>query len=289
MVKGSKNVEINGQAVVRMCDSGIGETGPCVGRRWKPIMGSATVLANGRPLVRRNDATQHYACGPGVVIDGSPNVEAGGASAEPNQATVDAVVKYIYDEMIRNKEDARTQAIRTYNQRFLQSMEPNPYGMGTSSPDWYSFYRAMDEWKDLVGYDKLWDHKSFIRKEYGEYSYDLATNTSLPFDTWSNIHYGFVGEAAGFDQGTLLNGAGLAQWLNDHPNASRAEKLAKYAGFMLGGTADYDLPEDREAIRIGTALWKKYEEEGTLTEQDVKNAVMNSTNLLGALTGPVCC
>ncbi|MBK8253168.1 MAG: PAAR domain-containing protein [Polyangiaceae bacterium] len=283
---GSPNVDINGKAALRVCDKGVGETGPCTGNRWEPIMGSSTVEVNGKPLVRVTDMTQHFACGMGVMIDGSPNVVAGGAGQLPNQSTLDAVIKYIYDEMMRNKDDPRTARIRMNNEMFKASMQPNPFG--PSFPDWGSFYRAMDQWKDMVGYGKPWDHKSYISQNFGEYSYDAGTNTSLPFDTWSNIHYGFVGEAAGFDGKTLLDGAGLAQWLNDNPGASALDKAGKYAEFLGGNTAQYDHPEDQEAIKIGSELWKKYKETGSLTEQDVKDAVMRNKSLLGAIAGQVC-
>lgn len=286
-VEGSPDVEINGKAVLRVCDKGVGETGPCAGQRWEPIMGSSTIEVNGKPLVRKTDLTQHFACGPGVMIDGSADVEAGGAGALPDQAALDAVVQYIYDEMMRNKDDPRTQRILLNNRMFEASLEPNPFG--PSFPDFGSFYRAMDQWKDLVGYGKPWDHKSTILENYGEYSYDAASDTSLPFDTWSNIHYGFVGRAAGFDEKTLENGAGLAQWLNDHPDASWADKVAKYGEFILGGdSGQYDHPEDQEAIRIGSELWEKYQRDGTLTEQDVKDAVLANESLLGAVIGQVC-
>lgn len=269
-VKGSPDVDVNNKAALRVCDKGTGETGPCTGQRWEPIMGSGTVEVNGKPFVRKTDVTQHFACGPGVMIDGSPNVEVGGPGVLPNQAKIDALVKYIYDEMMKNKDDPRTKSIKGKN-------------------DWGLTYPAMDEWKDVVGYKKPWDHKPDILKKFGEYSYDSAGDMSLPYDTWSNIHYGFVGNAAGFDDKTLNSGAGLAQWLNDNPGASALDKAGKYADFARGvDLSGLDHPEDQEAIKIGEDLWKQYKKTGTLTEKDVKDAVMKKASVLGGVKGQVC-
>ncbi|WP_370865971.1 polymorphic toxin type 44 domain-containing protein [Chondromyces apiculatus] len=32
------------------------------------------------------------------------------------------------------------------------------------------------------------------------------------FDVWSNIHYGYVGRAAGFDRQTLIDGSNRSSW-----------------------------------------------------------------------------
>ena len=287
-IKGSDNVEINGRPAVRRCDQGIGLSGPCFFQKWVPVMGSSTVEVNGKPLVRKDDETQHFACGPGVMIDGSPKVVGGVAGTTTDTVSIDELVHYIYEEMMRNKDDPRTQRIKLNNDMFRSSMEPIPFSMSPPFPDWGSFYRAMDQWKDLVGYGKPWDHKPYILQNFGQTAYDPASNTSLTFDTWSNIHYGFVGRAAGFDGGTLKDGAGLAQWLNDHPDASDLVKAGKYAEFLGGGTGQYDHPEDQQAIQIGVDLWEKYKKTGTLTEADVKEAVLKAMGPLGGVTGHMC-
>jgi uncharacterized Zn-binding protein involved in type VI secretion len=280
--KGSPDVDINDKPALRVCDVGKGETGACTGQEWEPIMGSGTVEVNGKPLVRRTDETQHFACGPGRMIDGSPDVEAGGPGVLQNQAAVDALVKYIYDQMMKNKDDPRIKRILLNNQMFQSSLTSG--GM----PDLGSEYRALDQFKDLVGYKKPFDQKADIVQSYGQWSYDPATNTSVQYDTWSNVHYGFVGGAAGFDDPTLLNGAGLAQWLNDNKGASALDKAGKYGEFATGGdTARYDEPTDQEAIKIGSDLWKKYQKDGKLTEADVKDAILKSTKLK-AFAGHAC-
>jgi hypothetical protein len=246
-------------------------------------MGSGTVEVNGKPLVRRTDETQHFACGPGKMIDGSPDVEAGGPGVLQNQAAVDALVKYIYDEMMKNKDDPRVKRILLNNDMFKSSLTT-----GEGFPDLGSEYRAMSQWKDLVGYGAPMDHKGPIGENIGTWAYDPASNTGIEYQTWSNIHNGFVGEAAGFDQKTLLDGAGLAQWQHDNPGAGKLETLGKYGEFATGGTAQYDQPDDQAAIKIGGELWEKYKKDGKLTEQDVKDAVLRHKDELTSVTGAVC-
>jgi hypothetical protein len=67
---------------------------------------------------------------------------------------------------------------------------------------------------------------------YGRWEYS--------YDVWSNIHYGFIGTAAGFDAETLHGKGGL----NGIPSAD-----------VLIGVDD---PEDIEAEQIGTDLWQSY-------------------------------
>lgn len=45
-------------------------------------------------------------------------------------------------------------------------------------------------------------------QKHGEYDYF--------YDIWSNIHYGYVGVALGFSAAEMINGAGLAQALDDY-------------------------------------------------------------------------
>ncbi|MFB7225564.1 polymorphic toxin type 44 domain-containing protein [Streptomyces sp. NPDC056227] len=61
----------------------------------------------------------------------------------------------------------------------------------------------------------MWDHKPILREKYGlslEYEEDLhlkipGKDATLFYDAWSNIHYGFLGRAAGFTGKQLHAGA----------------------------------------------------------------------------------
>jgi len=77
------------------------------------------------------------------------------------------------------------------------------------------------------------------------------------YEVVANIHYGYVGKAAGFTDIELLAGAGMAQ-LKDHlldpvlegkdPNRDAIGPLGTY----------FDEPEDQAAIQIGIDLYSKY-------------------------------
>jgi len=75
---------------------------------------------------------------------------------------------------------------------------------------------AMLLWALKVGSKSEWDHKDTIKARfpsratgrhqsghlYGDYTYSV--------EIWSNIHYGYVGMAAGFSESVLIKGAGVA-------------------------------------------------------------------------------
>jgi uncharacterized Zn-binding protein involved in type VI secretion len=74
-VQGSPNVMINGLAAIRQNDPGVA-CACCFTNMFRAQGCSTTVLANGRGLVRKGDATAHCEpqSFPGDVITGSPNV-----------------------------------------------------------------------------------------------------------------------------------------------------------------------------------------------------------------------
>lgn len=75
-IRGSPNVMVNGRPALRVGDPGI--HAPCCGHNtWNAATGSATVFINGQSAHRLGDRTRHCG-GPGQLIEGSPNVIAGG-------------------------------------------------------------------------------------------------------------------------------------------------------------------------------------------------------------------
>lgn len=75
-VQGSPNVLVNNRPAVRVGDKGI--HAPCCGpNMWEAVTGSTTVLINNKPAHRLGDMDRHCG-GPGVLIEGSPNVIVGG-------------------------------------------------------------------------------------------------------------------------------------------------------------------------------------------------------------------
>lgn len=67
---------INNLPAVRVGDMGIHAV--CCGpNTWTAVMGSATVMINGKAAHRQNDMDQHCG-GVGKMIEGSPDVQIGG-------------------------------------------------------------------------------------------------------------------------------------------------------------------------------------------------------------------
>lgn len=72
------------------------------------------------------------------------------------------------------------------------------------------------------------------------------------YDIWSNIHYGYVGRAAGFDSNTLQTGAGL------------------------GGIAGANDAADVLSVSIGTSLWETYGFD--LPPSAISQAILSNTS-----------
>ena len=94
-----------------------------------------------------------------------------------------------------------------------------------------------------------WDHKPHIGSNWGywrrigEYKYY--------YDIWSNIHFGYVGTAAGFSESVLLDGAGAVQIVSTLARF-RLPRMSK----NVKGLRAFDDPSDRASIRIGIRLYK---------------------------------
>src|SRR3569833_1276698 len=73
---------------------------------------------------------------------------------------------------------------------------------------------ALMMWTRNVMQNAKWDHKPFIRSHFHSASthsgiWHRYDKTDYFYDIWSNIHYGYVGSAAGLVVCSLLVGAGL--------------------------------------------------------------------------------
>ena len=79
---------------------------------------------------------------------------------------------------------------------------------------------------------------------------ESCSATYRPSSAPSNIHYGYVGTAAGFDEGVLLDGAGLEQIGSD---LLRLRWPTYSAG--IEGLRALDAGPDRNAISLGIELF----------------------------------
>ena len=123
-------------------------------------------------------------------------------------------------------------------------------------------------WKEMVGAGCLWDHKSYIRQRFKNWSCNKDDKMPLKFnfDIWSNVHYGFVGKHVGFLELELLNGAGYAQIGDNNKSLKSWDTWKEYFENRVVdfGDADFlggfDDPKDQQAIKVGFALYDAYKE-----------------------------
>ena len=144
-------------------------------------------------------------------------------------------VQYMYEEMRDNARSDEVEDIRWNNRR---------------NNDYYTL-RAYQKWADLVKGGADWDHKGKIDNRLGleeanDYSFPIWGDSrhEYSYDIWSNIHYGYVGKAAGFTNAELRGGAYLNDIINGNRDSSENEK-------------------DDNAVELGIELW--YETDGDVS------------------------
>jgi RHS repeat-associated protein len=216
-------VESNGQ------ETGQGGVGyACPGSTWKktdPIISSGN---SGGGI--STSAEPEPTLGGGEVT--LPDLEIRAPDALPENATNGVDVTYwLYNEMVQNANTRYTKLMRRYNYIF--------------GFDYFTMKaEAMWLFKNAVDYNAPWDFKvGFNRNSIQEVT---IANTLVRMDAIANIHYGFVGSAAGFTPGELLIGAGIAQYNNPE---TRSE--GRWYSYL-------DDPFDTNMIRLGVALQQSY-------------------------------
>ena len=136
---------------------------------------------------------------------------------------------------------------------------------------------ALIAWALKVRQNGDWDHKPKIAAQFhprnptGPQHWHLHDKTLYFYDVWSNIHYGYVGRAAGFSDSVLLDGAGLEQIGSDALRGS----LAQCRGALEDGLRACDAASDRAAIVIGLRLFG----DGPVTPERLLQAVLRSPDI----------
>ncbi|MFD9268702.1 polymorphic toxin type 44 domain-containing protein [Streptomyces goshikiensis] len=167
-------------------------------------------------------------------------------SARSEQKFTDAE-KWIFEEMKRNAKSDTVGHIRSL----------------LDEPEWYEFGRnygsdintALTMWGVKVAPGQDWDHKPQLQERYDLQTLDdyyfkqPGTNREVFYDIYSNVHYGYVGRAAGFDADTLIKGASLGETL-------------------LTGDDDQG---DQITMRVGIDLYDKYGD--NLTEEQLRQGI----------------
>jgi putative RNase toxin 44 of polymorphic toxin system len=137
---------------------------------------------------------------------------------------------------------------------------------------------ALIAWGMKVRQNGDWDHKPKIAARFnpcvpgGTQNWHLYGNTLYNYEVWSNLHYGYVGKAAGFSDAVLLDGAGLEQIGSTLLRLKLPEKSAGVDGLRA-----WDAAEDRAAITMGIQLYQR--KPSGVTTQDVMNLVIYSNSI----------
>ncbi len=109
---------------------------------------------------------------------------------------------------------------------------------------------ALKAWVSLVRANAIWDFKKDFRDAGLTRSDDvvLLAGQMINFQAIANIHYGFVGQAAGFSDEVLLTGAGLFHLWDNRENP---EKWGTWE-------TRFDQPFDNWWIGFGIFLYNQF-------------------------------
>lgn len=137
---------------------------------------------------------------------------------------------------------------------------------------------ALIAWGRKVRQNSDWDHKPKIASRFNScvpgqrQHWHLYGNTLYNYEVWSNLHYGYVGKAAGFSDAVLLDGAGLEQIGSTLLRGGWPEKSAGVDGLRA-----WDDPNDRAAIKMGIELYRR--NPNRVTGQEVMKLVLSSKSI----------
>lgn len=153
---------------------------------------------------------------------------------------------------------------------------------------------ALFLWAKQVAPGQEWDHKPKIREQQArngtesdpssgngalaEYIQVKEAKAEYRFDVFSNVHYGYIGMAAGFTEDELLDGAGYAQYASDNfrakPRKADGSNTPAWVPYDHGQVPlfgnqlrHYDSPPDQAAIRVGIKLWNDYGSKGVVPSE----------------------
>ncbi|MEE4662461.1 polymorphic toxin type 44 domain-containing protein [Pseudomonas alliivorans] len=224
----------------------------------------------------------------GALVDAYSPAEASRANSSEQPLCehpdkMEQLAGYIAEEMNRNVFDTtvlRIKELLKYNvvdemEKWLElpwyaqlGAHNNPQEVGRSNS-----LAAMAMWTEKVGQNRPWDHKVELQKIFGVWHkqgpYDYF------YDIWSNIHYGYIGTAAGFSKAVLLDGAGLEQIASDavrfalNPSGRRGPHRFE----NIEGLRAWDDAPDRISITIGMELYESHPM-GGLTATEIMNKVL---------------
>ncbi|QBS39827.1 hypothetical protein DMB37_06435 [Nocardia sp. CS682] len=154
----------------------------------------------------------------------------GGSQTTLDEKRFSDAERFIFDEMKRN--------INSDTVKMIQGL--------LRKPKWYEFGRnygndimtALTMWGVKVAPGQAWDHKPQLQSKFNLktsndfYFKQPGTDRKVYYDIYSNIHYGYVGRAAGIDSETLIKGASLGESVLVGKN-DEADQITMRAGIDL--------------------------------------------------------
>lgn len=172
--------------------------------------------------------------------------------ADLNYADGDTTLQYMYQEMKNNASSDYVKNIKNLKDQW------NPNSRGTADALWIN----------KVSKNQEWDHKpkleSLLNLKGTNYHYVVWGNSDREFfyDIWSNIHYGYVGKAAGYSDWELQFGASA----ND-----------------LWQTKQFNGP-DTNAVKLGIELWNETGgNPNNLTPEKLRQKVISKASELSTI------
>lgn len=145
-------------------------------------------------------------------------------------------IPYMFQEMYNNARSTDVLTIRALNQMAIGNIAPDPRLIIAGGAK----AAALMRWKNLVQTGARWDHKPILRRMLRltqndrHFPIEGDPDHEYFYDIWSNIHYGYVGRAAGFTQ------------------------IELQLGHQMGGSAGQTDPMDIETVQLGIDLWNQY-------------------------------
>ncbi len=183
---------------------------------------------------------------------------------------MEELASYIADEINRNITHSAVLEMKELNSYSPEAetskyMEIPLYLRLGHQPNFHSIALAKKAeayalWAERVGQNRSWDHKPKIKANFGGDVRHKQGRYEYFYDIWSNIHYGYVGMAAGFSEQALLDGAGAEQIISDAVRKLQDwdNRLGPQRSEGVKGLRAWDDKPDRKSIAIGVSLFTIY-------------------------------
>ncbi len=155
-------------------------------------------------------------------------------------ADADIAVEWLIERMLGDAASSTTALIRFLNEQASLYWVLSTMRAAAPGPK----KQAYELWISMVKSGAPWDYKREVLERFGP---GVAVNGVVyRFDILGNIHYGFVGMAAGFGPLELKAGAGAANFWDNLKNEVYRGKLVS-EGWLFRSFADD--PSDQAALR----------------------------------------